>query len=638
MRMTKYIYIAFLFTLTIATSCSKVFDDIEQYKSLSPEVVWRDQEYTTQYINKFYSGLYSDLSKNDAPATEEFGLWQQHTWTQFNTDQIAPGSGSGIQSYENFANAYTTIRDLNRFFANVDQGTYEGKDLLKGQGFFLLAHRYFRLVKTYGGVPIVEEVINAGKADPEELGRPRNSTLECFDYIIMLLDSAIAYLPAPAGPGAAIPNYEKFRVTKPIAMIYKAEVLMWKASPVFCTTPDQNYWTDAYNAVSAAKTWLDNAGYGLYTTWTGNTPPYTGMFYDEAGAKKEWIWSQEFVFPTTTSQGLYKGMRPSQQGGDPEFPAPTWNLVQRYLMADGKDINSSTFTYDPHSYWNNRDPRFYQTIAYNGSSYIFPTNPTAMPDPNRRQWTFTGLIKGDKPFELGRGGGFGFLNRKGIDTTLHNQELDKLETDWPIYRYAEILLNLAECAAELGKFNEAKDLLIPIRSRAGILNLDGSYGLADVANDRAEWIDIIMNERLIELVYEAKRVWDIKRRVLFSDFREYQYFLGVQSTINEAGVDALQLTVPRNGAAIVLSQLSSLSLGVDDVWRALSDTMAKTPFPDQLYHEIMTDEVIIGDINNELLNPYDSNALEPIPTGTLTTDPMIEQSKAYGGNFETKIN
>jgi hypothetical protein len=634
---SKYI-IAFLAMTMVFMSCKKVFEDIEQYKNLTPEAVWSDADYTTQYINRFYALMYTDLTKTDAPATEEFGIDQQRTWTRFNTDQIAPGSASGIQAYESFTKAYSNIRDLNRFFENVDKGTYKTKNLLKGQAFFILAHRYFRLVKTFGGVPIVKNVINAESSDPSVLGRPRNSTLECFDYIISLLDSAIINLPEPANAAAVIPNYESFRVTKPIAMILKGEVLMWKASPIFCTTPDVKYWTDAYNSLSDTKKYLDSKGYGLYTTQRGTTPPYTGMYYDKVGAKTEWIWAQDFVFPTTSSSGLYKGMRPSNQGGDAEAPAPTWNLVERYSMADGKDTKSSSFAYNFNTYWKNRDPRFYQTIAYNGSRYVFPPNPTAIADPNRRQWTFTGLIRGDKPFELVRGGGFGFLNRKGIDTTLHNQELDKIQTAFPIYRYAEILLNLAECASELGKFDEAKSLLIPIRSRARILNLDGSFGLGSVPNNRTDWIKVIMNERLIELVYEGKRVWDIKRRILFEDFRQYKNFLGVQSTINVAGVDALKLVVPRNGATIVISRLTSLGLGLDDVWRALSDAMARSSDPDKLYSQIMTDRIIIGDLNNEILNPSNSNALEPIPSGTLLTDPKVLQSTQFGGTFNPKLN
>jgi hypothetical protein len=621
-------------------SCSKVFDDITQYKSLDPSMVWTDATYATQYINGFYPGLINNYTKNDATATEEFGLWQQNVWTTFFSDQIAMGGSSGIQAYTSFNTAYSQIRDLNRFFENVDKGTYAGKKYLKGQAFFILAHWYFRLVRTYGGVPIVKGVISASNPNPQALGQPRNSTLECFNYMTQLLDSAIANLPEPTAPGATITGYERIRVTKPVAMIVKGEILMWKASPVFCTTPNATYWTDAYNAMNAAKTWLDSKGYGLYTSSNGATPPFTQMFFDKAGAKKEWIWAQEFSYPTSTPGSLWSAMRPSQQGGDAEAACPTYNMVQRYMMADGKDTLTSSFTYDPKLYWKNRDPRFKQTIAYNGSRYGFPSNPTALPNPNRREWTFMGVnVKGDKPFDpLMRGGGFGFLNRKGIDTTLHNQQLDKLVTDWPIYRYAEVLLNMAECAVETGKFSEVKGYLTPIRARAGILNRDGSYGLASAPDDKANWIKIIMNERLVELAYEGKRVWDIKRRVLFGDFRNYKYLLGVQSVINEPNVDALKLKVPRNGATIVLSRLSSLSLAYEDVWKALSDTMTTTPNPDLLYQQIMTDRVIIGDGSKSVLNPWDKNSLEPIPSGTILTDPKLEQSKDYGGPFNPKIN
>jgi len=635
--MNKGIYVIFLIITLGLMSCSKVFDDITNYKNLTPSTVWTDETYSTQYINAFYGTIYSDLSKNDAPATEEFGLWQQTVWTDFYSGQMGVG-GSGTQAAANFGSLYVDIRNLNSFFANVNQGTYASKNLLKGQAFFFLAYKYFRLVKSFGGVPIVKDVI-APSADLSALGRPRNTTLECFDYITQCLDSAIAKLPEPTAPGATITGYDRYRVTKPIAMILKAEVLMWKASPIFCTTPSTTYWTDAYNAVSAAKTYLDGKGYGLYTTKIGKTPPYTGMFYDKTGAAKEWIWQQEFVYPTTNSNGLYAPMRPPEQGGNAEAACPTWNLVQRYLMADGKDTVTSAFKYDRNNYWENRDPRFKQTVAYNGGVYIFPQNPTqTIANPNRREWTFFGTISGDKPFSVTRGGGTGFATRKGIDTTLNVQQLAQIATNWPIYRYAEILLDMAECANELDAHRgEVAGYLTPIRSRAGIVNLDGSYGLANVTTHDA-WLPIIMNERLIELSYEGKRVWDIKRRVLFSDFKQYKYLQGLQPIINDAGVNALNLKVARNNTTIVIAKLSSLGLSVSDVYKALSDTLATTANPDQLYHKIMTDHVIGADIATTYLNPWNQNALEGIPTATLLTDPLVKQSVDYGGPFNPKIN
>ena len=72
-------------------------------------------------------------------------------------------------------------------------------------------------------------------------------------------------------------------------------------------------------------------------------------------------------------------------------------------------------------------------------------------------------------------------------------------TDWIIFRYAEILLNLAEAAFELGKTDEALDAINQIRNRAGIAPL--------TTIDRNK----IHHERKIELAFEGHRYWDVRR-------------------------------------------------------------------------------------------------------------------------------
>lgn len=75
--------------------------------------------------------------------------------------------------------------------------------------------------------------------------------------------------------------------------------------------------------------------------------------------------------------------------------------------------------------------------------------------------------------------------------------------NWPIYRYAEILLVLAESLNEQGKLAEALVYVNMVRSRAG---LD-----ATVAADKQKLHDIILHERRIELAFENKRWYDLVR-------------------------------------------------------------------------------------------------------------------------------
>jgi len=97
----------------------------------------------------------------------------------------------------------------------------------------------------------------------------------------------------------------------------------------------------------------------------------------------------------------------------------------------------------------------------------------------------------------------GFYVRKYMDDKL-DQSLAKTGGSSQPYiemRYAEILLNYAEAAAELGNIPEAKAKLNMVRNRAGIAAL----------NDVDVTIDRIRHERFVELAFENHRYWDVRR-------------------------------------------------------------------------------------------------------------------------------
>ncbi len=73
--------------------------------------------------------------------------------------------------------------------------------------------------------------------------------------------------------------------------------------------------------------------------------------------------------------------------------------------------------------------------------------------------------------------------------------------NWPVYRYAEVLLLLAEALNEQGKSTETLTYLNQVRARAGLGNITSTGGLKDV----------IMNERRVELAFENKRWLDLVR-------------------------------------------------------------------------------------------------------------------------------
>lgn len=81
---------------------------------------------------------------------------------------------------------------------------------------------------------------------------------------------------------------------------------------------------------------------------------------------------------------------------------------------------------------------------------------------------------------------------------------DQYSCNWIVYRYADILLMKAEALSQLERYNEALNILLDIRDRAGVVG-------AGIANTTVAFEDAILAERALELAYEGKRWFDLLR-------------------------------------------------------------------------------------------------------------------------------
>lgn len=75
--------------------------------------------------------------------------------------------------------------------------------------------------------------------------------------------------------------------------------------------------------------------------------------------------------------------------------------------------------------------------------------------------------------------------------------------NWPVYRYAEVLLFMAEALNEQGKTGEAATYINQVRMRAGLA--------ATKATGQADMREAIFKERRVELAFENKRWFDLTR-------------------------------------------------------------------------------------------------------------------------------
>lgn len=425
---------------------------------------------------------------------------------------------------------YSFIRECNIFLDNIDKGTLkeEQKTTMKGEVYFWRAWNYFNLVRFYGGVPIVLTAQNAilGNTDPNrtDLVIQRSSTADCIKQITSDLDKAISLLPGKWADS----NWG--RITSGAAAALKGRVLLTYASPLFNRTMDAARWQAAYDANKAARDLLVQNGFGLVNANTLRAKDWEKMFVTAKTSEAVMTVLNNNV--TTDSykknNGWENSARPKELQGGGGYGA-TAELLDIFPMADGKRPGQSkTYTYDPLKFYKDRDPRFYRTFAFNGGVWPYGLNTTYT------VWTYQWFkdqasvtnavnVEGSGFAEYAGHVNTGIYIRKRSDPAAGFTDVDKFARSASPYieiRYAEVLLNLAESAVGIGRIglaDEGYQGLIALRARVGIpAGSDGYYGIPS-GLDKYGLFREILYERQIELAFEGKRFWDMRRWMLWLD-------------------------------------------------------------------------------------------------------------------------
>lgn len=169
-----------------------------------------------------------------------------------------------------------------------------------------------------------------------------------------------------------------------------------------------------------------------------------------------------------------------------------------------------------------REPRFYASVAYNGSTWYYLSQTENRPnDINQQVWYYFGSSDGY------RNDGFYLRTGIGIKKFVHPNDypgnyVAKAET---AIRYADILLLYAEALNELtqtyniASWNNATTYSVsreksemergihPVRIRAGLPDYPDAYYESDMVGMRKA----LKRERMIELMGEGKRYFDLRR-------------------------------------------------------------------------------------------------------------------------------
>ena len=448
----------------------------------------------------------------------------------------------GIQ----YVNLFFTIVDKVKWAPSARSKQQMFIDRLKGEAFGLRALFYYYLLQAHGGyaddgVLYGVPLLTTPEDGSSDYNQPRATFADCVKQCFADCDSAMALLPAdyknleinegdliPAKYQALGANVSGFNLvfgqkakgllSGKIAEAIKAQIALLAASPAF---REQSGVTSAEAAALCANVLKRIGGMDGFDK-SGDKDWYKSSFKTviESNADiPEIIWREDRHKNADQEKTNY----PPTLFGNGRVN-PSQNLVDAFPMRNGRPITDPNSGYDPNNPYVNRDPRLSDDVLYNGMTL-------------RRTVIITGLYPNDKKetddnlnsIAASTRTGYYLLKLMRDDVSPQTSSLIEQQHIYPRIRYTELFLAYAEAANDAwgpkadptGVGFTAYDVIKAIRTRAGLATNEigvalpeGDVYLEECATDQAKMTNLIRNERRIELCFENKRFWDLRRWML----------------------------------------------------------------------------------------------------------------------------
>lgn len=468
MKTNKYICISILLAL-IFSSCSDFLDVQSEGNATTTSYFVNDQQ-AIDAITALYKPLHSESS---------FGrnlYWEQGAacdvvWGRtrsFNTLATFAYTGDespltenfnlfyGIMARANWVIQQLLIKQKSGSLSNIESRSLGEAYFMRGMSHFIIAYRYGTNKQ---GVPFVRYEDYSGNYD-YSIPTQQPSVVDNYKYIIKDMDNAISHLP----------KFEEYdsdnqgRAHQAAAVAYKAKVYAYWA------TWDASQWSNVISMINSLET---DYGRGLSSTYSEIFSSNYDNFFN-----KEYIWSIPSDGGANGGGSEFPGVLLENKGwgfynGWGQFK-PSFDIYEEMVKdGDGNDrLKKSILEY-------NQEFQFWgQTRKFYSSSDIeagFMVN------------------KYMDPFKYANADQAGYVNTSGDWPTAR--------LNFPIIRFAEMLLFRAEAYLMTGQTEKAKTDLNRIRKRSNLQELDHAATMED-----------LYHERRCELAFEfTDHLFDLKR-------------------------------------------------------------------------------------------------------------------------------
>jgi len=519
--MKKVIYILFAASFCM-TSCVKDILTQESTVDLPQAYFWTTTSDATSAVYGVYAAARTLFGRDYY--FDGMGEFQWTRGTSLGSGTWHPQASSASSMGYMWNNAYTVINRANYVDVNVSAmieretsaTIIQNLKRVLGENRFLRSLAYFRLIQLWGDVPYYTRVL-AGNDDAVTLSRMPIAQIK--DSLIQDLTYAIENLPA------TLASSERGRASQAAAYGYRGKVELYWASWKKNGWPELTGFTqnaseaNEYYAKAAAdfEKVIDNYDLKLFSEGnpgTANNPKYWDLFQVQNEYDSEIIFSASYGGPNLgQGQELQRDYGTRSTGNAQCWVQATYRLVNRYQSLSTGDFLPTVVLSTSNTIENgarnpatfeNRDWRMKATILWDGqkmlridaSGYVVGDSITFM----------FGNTDGNTYINYDSNPMTGFLFRKWVRQEGIAERSDG-PCDFYLMRLADVYLMYSEAINEVnGPTEKAISLVNKIRARGNLPAL-----APEKYADKKAFFDAIEQERIVELIAEGHRPFDIRR-------------------------------------------------------------------------------------------------------------------------------
>ena len=505
--MKKLFYLSI--SLIFVFGCADL--DLQPTDMISEDAVKKDPKLVEAFLTKIYANAVFEPNEvssmkgqerlTDAVVGGEYTLmapWQNGVKASYSIP-TSSGAHNNLNRWH-----YGNIRSCNEIIEILNNATFDAATVKQqiAEAKFLRAWMYLDMAKRYGGMPL-EITAKSVDAGTDELMIPRSTLKATYDQIISDLDAGIADLPGSALYGKAS-KWAAFAL-KSRAALYAARIAKYHPQSADGLTSIPSGSAGGYyaSALASANAVIDGGKHALHTGSNKETT-FGEIFYKVKGIS-------EIIFSEEYNTGLGKTHAWSGYALPDGFKAGWGSNMHMYVASDARfeyqdgspgdthhaKFNNKTF-FDIEEVIYKKDPRYLATLftpedIFQGREVWFHDN--SVGSGNKLGRAGNAVPKRAPGRNRNRGGR---LIQKRVHPDVEFPAFGTDDVDYIVLRTGEMYLNASEAAFETGKMTQAKDRLNALRARVGM------------PAKTTVTLDLIKNERFVELYAENHRYWDLR--------------------------------------------------------------------------------------------------------------------------------